>query len=190
MEVIEWCHRQGRTGRRIAALSTVLVLGSVASVAQNSSPKIYQQGSQWVQEFGGFAPISRVLKVMMSVGSIHLEGGAQEQINYTVRERCVRSTQEAARKIFDQFRVFSTKKADATVIQGDWIGGKPGMDLTTEVFVQLPSSVDAVALNAREGNITVRAIRAKLHLPVPVFTFRGFLITLGLGLRCCWFCRR
>jgi hypothetical protein len=30
-------------------------------------------------------------------------------------------------------------------------------------------------------NPNARAIRAKLHLPIPVFSFRGFLITLGTG---------
>lgn len=30
-------------------------------------------------------------------------------------------------------------------------------------------------------NPNARAIRAKLHLPIPVFTFRGFLITLSAG---------
>jgi hypothetical protein len=115
-----------------------------------------------VEEISGFAPLSHVLRVMMQVGAIHLEGGSQEQISYTVRKRCMKSTQEAARKIFDQFRVFTTRRPETTIIEGDWVGGKDSSDLSADVFVQVPPSVDAVALNAREGNITVRAIRAKL----------------------------
>ena len=152
----QWTHRA-------AAICAVLAWGSLACYGQSAQPaKVYQQGSQWVEEFSGFAPLSHVLRVMMSVGAIHLEGGGQEQISYTVKKRCMRSTEEAARKIFDQFRVFSARKADATVIEGDWLGGKDLNDLISDVFVQVPRSVDAVALNAHEGNITVRAIRAKL----------------------------
>ncbi len=165
MEVTEWYERQLGGGRRAIAIGVLLAMGSVASLGQSQpQPRMYQQGPQWIEEFSGFAPLSRVVKVMMSVGAIHLEGGEQEQISYLVRERCVRSTQEAARKIFDQFRVFSTRKADATLIQGDWVGGKDTSELSADVFVQVPRSVDAVALNAHEGSITVRAIRAKLDV--------------------------
>lgn len=147
---------------RFFVMCSFLALGCVSSFGQaQPAPKLYQQGSQWFEEFSGFAPLSHALKVMMSVGAIHLEGGGTEQISYTVRERCVRSTQEAARKIFDQFRVLSTRKADTTVVQGEWIG-KPANDFGADVFVKVPSNVDAVALNAHEGNITVRAIRATL----------------------------
>ncbi len=163
MEVTEWWQRQQGGGMRRIAICSLLALGSVSGWAQTQQPaKVYQQGPDWVEEFSGFAPLSHVVKVMMSVGAIHLEGGGQEQINYTVRERCVRSTQEAARKIFDQFRVFSARKADATVIEGDWMGGKDSSELSADVFVQVPRSVDAVAVNAHEGSITVRAIRARL----------------------------
>ena len=163
MEVTEWTRRQLGGGRRAIAVAAVLALSSGIARAQNQTqPKFFQQGSEWVEEFSGFAPLSHVLKVMMAVGAIHLEGGTHEQISYTVRERCVRGTQEAARKIFDQFRVFSARKPDATVIQGDWVGGKDMSDLIADIFVQVPRSVDAVAVNAHEGNITVRAIRARL----------------------------
>ena len=163
MEVTEWTRRQLGGGRRAIAVAAVLALSSGIARAQNQTqPKFFQQGSEWVEEFSGFAPLSHVLKVMMAVGAIHLEGGTHEQISYTVRERCVRGTQEAARKIFDQFRVFSARKPDATVIQGDWVGGKDMSDLSADIFVQVPRSVDAVAVNAHEGNITVRAIRARL----------------------------
>jgi hypothetical protein len=162
MEVTEGCKQQLKRGKQIIAICALLAFSSIASVAQNPAPRIYQQGPQWVEEFSGFAPLSHVLKVMMSVGAIHLEGGGQDQISYTVQKRCVRSTQEAARKIFDQFRVFSARKPNMTLLEGDWLGGKYVTDLIADVFVKVPSSVDAVALNAREGNITVRAIRARL----------------------------
>lgn len=163
MEAIDWCCRAKGNARRAVATFALLACGSVGAFAQSAQPsKFYQQGSQWVEEFSGFAPLSHVLRVMMQVGAIHLEGGTQDQIGYTVRKRCVRSTQEAARKIFDQFRVFTARKPETTIIEGDWVGGKDINDLMADVFVQLPPSVDAVALNARGGNITVRAIRAKL----------------------------
>jgi hypothetical protein len=165
MEVTEWCipNPSARNLRLSAAVCALIVVASATSWGQASQPaKIYRDGPQWVEEFSGFAPLSHVLRVMMSVGAIHLEGGGQEQISYTVKKRCVRSTEEAARKIFDQFRVFSARKADATLIQGDWLGGRDLNDLISDIFVQVPRSVDAVAVNAHEGSITVRAIRAKL----------------------------
>jgi len=166
MEVIEWCQRQlsGRT--RAIAFCAAVAFVSTASRAQTQQPgtKFYQQGTQWVEEFSGFAPLSHMLKIMMSVGAIHVEGGGQDEISYTVRKRCMRSTQEVARKIFDQFRVFTAKKTDATIIQGDWFGGKDVNDLMADLFVQVPRSVDAVAVNAKEGNVTVKAIRARLDI--------------------------
>ncbi len=164
VEVTEWCipNPSAKKLTFSAAVCALIVVASATSWGQASPPKFYRDGPQWVEEFSGFAPLSHVLRVMMSVGAIHLEGGGQEQISYTVKKRCVRSTEEAARKIFDQFRVFSTRKADATLIQGDWLGGKDLNDLISDIFVQVPRSVDAVAVNAHEGSITVRAIRAKL----------------------------
>ena len=164
MDVTEWCQQRMSSGRRIIALVAALALASVASLAQNPQPqvKVYQQGPQWVEEMSGFAPLTHVLRVVMSVGAIHLEGGGADQISYTVRERCIRSTQDAARKIFDQLKVFTAKKADTTILQGDWLGGREVNDLTADVFVQVPNTVGAVAVSAREGNVTVRAIRAKV----------------------------
>lgn len=144
------------------AMAAALALSAVGSFAQQPQTKLYQQGPQWVEELSGFAPVSHALRVIMSVGAIHLEGGGQDQISYTVRKRCIQSTQEAARKLFDQFRVFTARKADTTIIQGDWLGGREWNDLTADVFVQVPSTVSAVSVSAHEGSVTVRALRASL----------------------------
>ena len=165
MEVIEWCKRQLSSGKRTFAFCAAVAFLSTASQAQQqAAPRFYQEGAQWVEEFSGFAPLSHMLKVMMAVGAIHVEGGGQDQISYTVRKRCLHGTQEAARKIFDQFRVLTARKTDATIIQGEWLGGKDINDLVADLFVQVPHSVDAVAVHAKEGNITVKAIRAKLDI--------------------------
>ena len=165
MVTTDWRCKSKEAVRRAIVTLALLAFGASGSLAQDtqpSPPKYYQQGSQWVEEFTGFAPLSHVLRVVMQVGAIHLEGGAQEQISYTIKKRCIRSTQEAAKKIFDQFRVFTTRRPEMTVLEGDWIGGKDINDLGADVFVQVPNTVGAVALNAHEGNITVRAIRARL----------------------------
>lgn len=165
MPLSGWCQKHANGSRRVIALCAVMAFASSLAHAQATpSLRLYQQGSQWVQEFSGFAPLSHALKVMMSIGAIHLEGGAQEQISYTVREHCLRSTQEAARKIFDQFHVFSTRKADTTILRGNWMGGRDATDFGADVFVQVPHSVGVVAVNARDGGITVRAMRARLDV--------------------------
>ena len=165
MELTDWCQRVVRGRKRAIALGAALAFSSVGSIAQQPQPaKFYPQGPGWVEEFTGFAPLSHMLKVMMSVGAIHLEGAQQDQISYTVRKRCLRTTQDAAHKLFDQFRVWTTRRGDATVVQGDWLGGRELNDLIADVFVQVPRSVDAVAVNAKDGNISVKAIRARLDV--------------------------
>jgi hypothetical protein len=144
-------------------VATVLVLAAITALpmlAQNS--RIYREGNSWVEEITGTLPQSRNLKVTTDVGSVQVIGGNDNDIRYTIRKRCYGSTEETARRSFQQFGVTAVKRGDFAIFEGSWDGGR-ARKFNAEFVLTVPREMTLVKLNSEGGSINVKGIGGRLE---------------------------
>src|SRR5690348_17806106 len=98
----------------------LLLLASVAAVAQQS--RTYRDDSGWVEEISGSLAEVHSLRVSAQMGSVEVQGGSQQAVNYVVRLRAFTSSEQEARRRFEQYRLEASKRGDLAVIEGQYMG--------------------------------------------------------------------
>ncbi|PYX82415.1 MAG: hypothetical protein DMG66_00795 [Acidobacteria bacterium] len=90
--------------KKIFQYGVLLALAALSCVAQQS--KVYQQGDSWIEEVSGtLAQPAHNLKLITDMGSVHVEGGNQGNVSYTVRKRVRAGSEQEARRAFETIRV-------------------------------------------------------------------------------------
>jgi DUF4097 and DUF4098 domain-containing protein YvlB len=149
--------------KRYTNIATVLVLAVIAALpvlAQNS--RIYREGDGWVEEITGTLPQSRNLKVNTDLGSVKVQGGSDGDVRYTIRKRSYGSSEEAARRMFQNFGVTAVKRGDFAIFEGSWEGGR-ARKFSADFVLTVPRDMQLVKLSSDGGWINVRGIGGKLE---------------------------
>lgn len=140
-----------------------LVLAAIAVVpALAQSSRIYRDGSGWVEEITGSLPAARSLRVTTDIGSIQVNGGNDSDIKFVIKKHSYSSSEESARKAFQQFGVTATRRGDAAIIEGSWEEGR-GRRFNVDFQLTVPRSVQLVKLSSDGGGINVSGIAGKLE---------------------------
>src|SRR5579871_43495 len=150
---------------QIAAL--VLAVGLVAA-AQDSSSRIYRSGSAWIEETTGTLPATRMLKIKTVVGAIHVAGGQQGSITYTIRRQVHASSEDGARREFARIRVSTSSSGDTSTIRGEESSGRGSLDID----VHVSSQVSVVRAKTGCGQIGVKGISGTVEVSTGGDTIR------------------
>jgi hypothetical protein len=108
----------------LSALVLALAASGVAQTEGASNPKISRDGSCWVEETTGTLPASRFIKIHTNAGNVSVTGSQQSNITYSIRKRVSASSEEGARRAFDNQRI-SAAKALVTGIAVRWSSSLP-----------------------------------------------------------------
>lgn len=139
------------------------MLAAVAVVpALAQSSRVYRDGSGWVEEITGSLPQTRTLKVTTDIGSIQVNGGGDSEVKYVIKKHSYSSSEDGARRAFQQFGVTAARHGDADVIEGSWEEGR-GRRFNVEFLLTVPRSVQLVKLESDGGAINVSGISGKLE---------------------------
>ncbi|HYX52549.1 MAG TPA: hypothetical protein VE783_03805 [Candidatus Limnocylindrales bacterium] len=149
-----------KTQLQITALALATWLAAGAALAQTGNARVYQQGSDWVQEVTGTLPAAKLVKVTSSAGSIKVVGGPKSGITYTVREHFRAVTKEAALRELShmQFRTSTSGETVAlmAICEGD---GRGHIDFE----IQVPARTSALKLETQGGAVTAMNIAGKVE---------------------------
>jgi hypothetical protein len=136
------------------------VLAVVPAIAQNS--RIYRDGNGWVEEITGSLPQTRTLKVTTDIGNIQVNGSNDAEIKYTIRKHSYSSSEESARRTFQQFGVTAVRRGDMAIIEGSWEEGH-GRRFNADFNFVVPRGVQLVKLSSDGGSIKVIGTGGKLE---------------------------
>jgi len=136
------------------------ILAALPAVAQNS--RIYRDGNGWVEEITGSLPQTRTLKVTTDIGSIQVNGGSDSEIKFVIRKHSYSSSEESARRAFQQFGVTANRRGDAAIIEGSWEEGR-GRKFNVDFNITVPRSLQMVKLSSDGGGINVSGLSGKLE---------------------------
>ncbi|MFI5072875.1 MAG: DUF4097 family beta strand repeat-containing protein [Terriglobales bacterium] len=123
--------------------------------------RVYRDGANWTREMTGTLSAARNLRVMVDIGSVRIEGGSQQGITYSIRNRAHTSSEETARHEFDLYKISASVKGDTAWIVGE-CHGTDSHKFSGEFVVKVPRDMDAVKIETQGGGVVATGIAGRL----------------------------
>ncbi len=73
-----------------------------------------------MQEITGSLSAAKNLRIKVDVGSVHVEGSSRQDIGYVIHNRANTSSEQTARRQFDNYKITASVKGDTAWIVADW----------------------------------------------------------------------
>jgi DUF4097 and DUF4098 domain-containing protein YvlB len=103
------------------------------------------------------------LRVKVDMGTVVVRGGQQQGINYVVHTRFGNSSEQEARRQFEQYKVTAYVKGDTAWIVGDWQGGHHPRHFSGDFSVAVPRDMALVKLETDGGNVEATGITGRVE---------------------------
>lgn len=151
-------------GKVLALLAPlVFVTASLVPASLAQETHVTREGGAWGQEITGSLAAVKNLRVKVDMGSVVVHGGQQQGINYVVHTRCGNSSEQDARRQFEQYKVTAYVKGDTAWIVGDWQGGKQPRHFSGEFSVMVPREMALVKLETEGGNVEASGVSGRVE---------------------------
>jgi len=142
------------TNKLAAVMALAALAVSVPALAQQS--RVYREGNAWVEEVSGTITDAKQLRVQTDVGSIEVQGGNQNQIQYVIKKRSYTGSEEDARHNFERFRITANRRGDVATFEGNSEGGNHRMNADFNLIV--PRDLTNVRIETDGGSVNIRNI--------------------------------
>jgi DUF4097 and DUF4098 domain-containing protein YvlB len=151
---------------QIVGLAPVLaLLASVSLITQGwaQDSRISREAGGWAQELSGSLAGVKNLRVKVDMGSLVVHGGQQQGINYIVHTRFGTSSEQEARREFEQYKITAYVRGDTAWIVGDWQGGHQPRHCSSEFSVMVPREMALVKLETDGGNVEATGVGGRVE---------------------------
>lgn len=148
------------------SLQVVGLVGMLALLAQMmlaQETHISREGGTWGQEITGSLSAVKVLRVKVDMGSVVVRGGQQQGINYVVHTNFKTSSEQDARRQFEQYKITAYIKGDTAWIVGDWQGGRQPRHFSGEFNINVPREMTLVKLETEGGNVDAMGLAGRVE---------------------------
>jgi DUF4097 and DUF4098 domain-containing protein YvlB len=139
-------------------VAVVLLILPLASAQQT---RVYGDGGNWTQEITGSLAMVKNLRVKVDIGSVRVEGGTQQGVNYVIRSHSYSGSEDKARHEFDNYKISAYVRGDTAWIVGDWQGGRPHK-FSGDFVVNVPREMDEVKIETEGGNVSSSGITGRV----------------------------
>ena len=146
---------------QIVGLGGTLALLAPLALAQETH--VSREGGAWGQEITGSLAAVKNLRVKVDMGSVVVRGGQQQGINYVVHTHFGNSSEQDARRQFEQYKVSAYVKGDTAWIVGDWQGGRRPRHSSAEFSVMVPREMALVKLETDGGNVDATGVAGRVE---------------------------
>lgn len=151
--------KAGQKVKTVSKFAIFLLLAVAAAAAQQS--RIYRQGGGWVEEITGSLPAAHSLRVNAQLGSVEVQGGPQQAISYVVRKHVYASSEQDARRQFEQYRVTASVRGEEAVLEGQELGGH-ARKFSVNFQLQVPQSLQAANVQTDGGSVNMNNIAGRV----------------------------
>jgi DUF4097 and DUF4098 domain-containing protein YvlB len=139
------------------------MLALLAPMVLAQETKVSREGGTWGQEITGSLTAVKNLRVKVDMGSVVVRGTQQQGINYIVHTNFKTSSEQEARRQFDQYKVTAYVKGDTAWIVGDWQGSRHPRHFSGEFSVVVPREMALVKLETEGGNVDATGIGGRVE---------------------------
>jgi DUF4097 and DUF4098 domain-containing protein YvlB len=145
----------------MVGLASVLALLAPLALAQET--RVSREGGGWGQEITGTLAAVKNLRVKVDMGAVVVRGGQQQGISYVVHTRLRTSSEQEARRQFDQYKVTAYVKGDTAWIVGDWQGGRQPRHFSEEFSIMVPREMALVKLETDGGSVDTTGVSGRVE---------------------------
>ena len=145
--------------RQLSKLVAIVLLALPVASAQQG--RVYGEGGNWTQEITGSLTAVRNLRVKVDVGSVKVNGGSQQSIDYTIRNHSYSGSEEKARHEFENYKISAYVRGDTAWIVADWEGGRSHR-FSGEFTINVPRSMDEVKVETEGGSVSATAVAGRV----------------------------
>jgi DUF4097 and DUF4098 domain-containing protein YvlB len=154
---------RGNLKRALQFVGLASVLALLAPLALAQETHITREGGTWGQEITGSLAAVKNLRIKVDMGSVKVHGGEQQGINYVVHTRFGNSSEQDARRQFEQYKVTAYVKGDTAWIVGDWQGGRHPRHFSGDFSVMVPREMALVKLETDGGNVEAMGVGGRVE---------------------------
>jgi DUF4097 and DUF4098 domain-containing protein YvlB len=148
--------------RSLQFAGRLCVLALLAPLAVAQETHVSREGSAWSQAMSGTLAAAKNLRVKVDMGSVVVHGGQLQDIEYTVHTRSYTSSEQDARRQFENFKISAYVKGDTAWIVGDWQGGRP-RKFSGEFTIRLPREMSLVKIETEGGNVDTTGVAGRVE---------------------------
>jgi len=136
--------------------------GAMSEAPAGSSSSVYREGNTWVQEIKGTLGTAKAIKVSTDAGSVRVTGSDRGDIAYTMRKKVYTSSEETARKRFEQFKISAWVTGETASFRGscELQNGRTSVDFD----IQVPRGATLVYVRTDGGSVAVTDIAGRADL--------------------------
>jgi len=131
-------------------------------LASAQETRVYGGGGNWTQEITGSLAQVKNLRVKVDVGSVRVEGGSQQGVNYTIRNHSNSGSEQKARRDFDSYKISAYVRGDTAWIVGDWQGGRMH-NFSGEFTINVPREMDEVKIETEGGSVSTTGVAGRVN---------------------------
>jgi DUF4097 and DUF4098 domain-containing protein YvlB len=124
---------------------------------------VSREGGDWGQEITGSLAAVKNLRVKVDMGAVVVHGSQQPGINYVIHTRFGSSSEQEARRQFEQYKITAYVKGDTAWIVGDWQGGRRPRHSSGEFNITVPREMMLVKLETEGGNVETTGVAGHLE---------------------------
>jgi len=143
---------------RMTGIAAVFALLASAALAQQS--RVFQEGSNWVQETSGSIANARNLRVKTDFGSVRVNGGSQQGISYVFRN-VASASEHRARRQFENIHVSAYVRGDVAYITVDDSQGS--RKCSGDFTINVPREMDSVKVETDGGSVVTTGIKGAVY---------------------------
>jgi len=140
----------------------VVVVLAALPLATAQQTRIFGDGGNWTREVTGSLAAVKNLKVKVDVGSVRVDGGSSQGIDYTIRNHSYSGSEDKARREFDNYKITAYVRGDTAWIVGDWQGGRVHK-FSGEFTISVPRDMDEVKIETEGGNVSTTGVAGRVN---------------------------
>jgi hypothetical protein len=147
------------------ALLAPLVFASLALAPQALAQETHMSregGGSWGEVTSGSLSAVKNLRVKLDMGSVVVRGGHQQGINYSAHTRSYTSSEQEARRQFENYKITAYVKGDTAWIVGDWQGGRPRR-FSGEFSIEVPREMGWVKVETDGGSVDASGVSGRVE---------------------------
>ena len=151
---------------QVVGLASVLaLLAPLALVTAGWAQEthITREGGSWGQEITGSLATVKNLRIKVDMGSVVVHGSQQQGISYVVHTHFGNSSEQDARRQFEQYKITAYVKGDTAWVVGDWQGGRHPRHFSGEFNLTVPREMALVKLETDGGNVEATGLTGRVE---------------------------
>jgi hypothetical protein len=150
---------EGGILKQLSKLVVALLLMLPLAMAQQT--RVYGDGGNWTQEITGSLAAVKNLRVKVDVGSVKVNGGSQQSIEYVIRNHSYSGSENKARHEFDNYKISAYVHGETAWIVADWQGGRSHR-FSGEFDISVPREMDEVKVETEGGSVSTTGVAGRV----------------------------